>query len=171
MSVKSLRGILLSVLAVTMLMVLSSSVWAASTIIDPDNKNSGKSGGDYELERDLGNGINLTLLGMIKDESHIGAIFNITSDEDATVSVNGNDIVLYDFEGRQFFRSSYTSLTPWIGNIQTNQREIIGGVPTRITFWFDASRDYKFADKFPKMIVNIQGQELTFRDVPKYQQQ
>ena len=164
MSVKFLRGIFLSVLAV---MVLSSSVWAASPIIDPDNKNSGKSGGDYELERELEGGIHLVVERFfIAPPSYYGERLcleaTVTSEEDTVLSV-ARDSDAYDSNGNR-----YTSLhATTIGNEKTDTRKIIGGVPTKFYILYDSpSGNTKIAEKYPSVTFSVNGKELTFRDVP-----
>jgi hypothetical protein len=165
MSVKSLRGILLSVLAAAMLLVFSSSVWAASkiTVVDPDNASSGKTGGDYELERDMEGGIHLECLGLkllSNYDDYVFATYAVTSENDTVIKI-GTDVELFDNEGRKF---KFDEIH--IGDNVTKEREIIGGVRTIVIVAFYTGIDkYNVARVYPRLTFVINGKKLTFRGV------
>ena len=166
MSVKSLRGIFLSVLAVTMLVGLSSSVWAAS-IINPGSGNSGKSGGDYEMERDLEGGIHLVCNGITIDSDGEDICINlmITTEDDMMIELSTNSAEIFDANNRRFVPSS--AAWAWIGDRDTrNKREVIGGIPVSVGVWYDTPSDYTLTEFYPRVSFTFNGKKLIFRNVP-----
>ncbi|MDR1508936.1 MAG: hypothetical protein LBS53_04800 [Synergistaceae bacterium] len=164
MSVKSLRGILLSVLAATMLLVLSSSVWAASALIDPDNAAGGKKGGDYEMERVLDGGITVVCLGVSKEsDNDLLAHYEVIVEEDMVIKLNPKDMELFDTSGNKF-----TARASYIGNDRVESREIVSGIRNRVLTVYDprVNSNYKVDTTFPRLSFSINGKKLIFRDVP-----
>jgi hypothetical protein len=164
MSVKSLRGILLSVLAVIMLMVLASSVWAASALIDPDNAAGGKKGGDYELERDLEGGIHLVCNGIfMNSDKNILVNLTITTEDDMVIEISTDGAQIFDANNKMFV-PAYSDWT-WVGDT-INRREVIGGIPIRGFVAYDTPKDYALTEFYPRVSFTFKGKKLVFRNVP-----
>ena len=173
MSVKSFKKILLSMLAVTMFLSLFQPVWAASKILDPNNANAVKNDGDYELERELDGGIKLVVnnVSIIPEIASpelpivLGQLLalecTVTSDED-TVLGFGRESEVFDANGIRNTNAQYTM----IGGEKTSKREIIGGYPTKCHIVFGLSSGYKVTKTYPRVKFEINGERLTFREVP-----
>ena len=165
MSAKFLRVILLSALAVTMFMVLSSSVWAASALIDPGT-GSGKKGGDYELERDLEGGIHLVCNGIKADSDgeDIYIDLTITTEDDTVIELSTNNAEIFDANNRRFVPGS----SGWAWVVETrNKREVIGGIPVWGAVYYDTARDYELTEFYPRVSFTFNGKKLIFRNVPR----
>jgi hypothetical protein len=154
--------------AVILSVFLAAPAMAASALIDDSGGSKSGKGGDYEMERDLGNGLRVVCRGVVSnngDDRGIWVLYTVTSEEDMILKAHGEDTVVYDSAGRQF--GYWGKLL--IGDVKTNEREIIGGVPTLVeVIYYTSIHGYKLTDKYPKVTANIQGQILTFRDVPQY---
>ncbi|MDR1508935.1 MAG: hypothetical protein LBS53_04795 [Synergistaceae bacterium] len=173
MPVKSLKRILFSILAVTMLLSLSSSVWAASKILDPNKANGGKKNDEYELKRELDGGIHLVVNNVsiipeiVSPELPIvlGQLLalecTVTPDDDTVLSF-GKESELFDANGVRQTDAQYTM----IGGEKTSKREIIGGYSTKCHIVYGLSSGYKVTKTYPRVKFEINGEELTFRDVP-----
>ena len=163
MSVKSLRGIFLSVLAVTMFLVLSSSALAAS-IINPGSGNSGKSGGDYEMERDLEGGIHLVCNGIrINKDQDIFIDLTITTEDDIVIEILTDGAEIFDSNNRRF--EPYNRDWAWVGDTRRS-REVIGGIPILGRVFYDTPNDYALTEFYPRVSFTFNGKKLVFRNVP-----
>ena len=93
----------------------------------------------------------------------VGVQFMVSSEKDIVITVNANAI--YDNTGYEF----NDVMEIWIGGQQTNRRRIIAGVPTSVWVIYRIDKGYgdRFASVFPRVSVNVSGQNCVFLDVPR----
>jgi hypothetical protein len=145
-----------------MLLVLSSSALAAS-IINPSGGNSGKSGGDYEMERDLEGGIHLVCNGIgIDEDKNIYIDLTITTEDDMVIEVSTNDAEIFDANNRRF--EPYDGYWAWVGDTRRS-REVIGGIPIGAGVSYDTPKDYALTEFYPRVSFTFNGKKLIFRNV------
>ncbi len=87
--------------------------------------------------------------------------FTCISQEDMMLKISSKDGIAYDNRGNEFVAYPET----WIGNVETSERRIIGGVPTEFLFHFH-KRNLQVADLFARIDLNIMGKVITIRNVP-----
>ena len=133
---------------------------AAAAIASP-LVSGGDKGGDESMERDLASGIHVTLMGAFRvpgEDDSIWARFIVESQQDTEIKVDGED--LFDGNGNRY---EYRG-TPYIGNKVTRTRYIIGGVKTRVGFWYGVSKE-RGLPLFARMTFKFNDKELVFRNV------
>jgi hypothetical protein len=105
-----------------MVILSASMAWGApSALVGGD---PGK--GDPSLEREIEGGVKITLQEISKEGEYTWFKYIVLSEEDINIRVDAGE--LFDNSGNMFSASA----TIFIGNQNTSQREIIGGVPTRV---------------------------------------
>lgn len=136
------------------------TAWAQDTgVFEPV---SGKTG-DGPLEFDFDGGVKVVfkeLKASTKDERYFYVDFTVISPEDMIFKISKSNCVAYDNKGNEY---NYNDL--WIGNKDTSERRIIGGVPTSFGFWFYGN-NHKLADIYSRVDVNIMDKVVTLRNVP-----
>jgi hypothetical protein len=138
-----------------------SAAWAApSTLVGGSGQK-----GDSLLERDIEDGVKITLQKIYKTGSDVWIQYIVLSEEDTIIKieVEGDNGTLFDDAGNKFSsRNGWTR----IGNEKTIAREIIGGVPTAVLVGYEPGEKYTLPEKFARAAVNINGKKLLFRDIP-----
>jgi hypothetical protein len=86
--------------------------------------------------------------------------FIVTSPEDMIFKISKENCIAYDNKGNEFYYNNR-----WIGNRETSERRIIGGVPTSFGFYFDRN-GIELAEIYSRIDVNIMGKVVTMRNVP-----
>lgn len=148
--------------AMAVLLLATTASFAASPLVG----SSAQGSGDEALERELEGGIRLVFLGMFRmpwggDQDWIAAKFLVEPQQDTQIEAVGGTI--FDDNGNQFnHRTSYDEV--YIGNHRTHSRELIGGVKTTLTFWYNVHRDYGLPN-FARMTFKFNGKDLVFRNV------
>jgi hypothetical protein len=150
------------------LVLLSGSiVCAASRVVDPDNANSGKTGGDYELERDLDGGIHIVCNGIgMSPELNVLISLTVTTEDDTMIVISTKNAEIFDANNRRF--EPYSSNWAWVGDTR-NKREVIGGIPIGVGVWYDSPDEYNLTEYYPRASFTFNGKRLVFRNVPKMQ--
>jgi hypothetical protein len=142
------------VLAVVILMV--SAAWGApkdSALVGGGQK------GNASLEREVEGGIKITLQEISIDGEYTWFKYIAMSEGDTKIRIDAGE--LFDNNGNMFSANA----TIFIGNQNTSQREIIGGVPTRVWLRYKLGEKY-VAEHFARISVFFNKENLTFRDVP-----
>jgi hypothetical protein len=163
MSVKSFKWFLFAFFSVLVFFSVQVSAFAASALVGDDSAVGKKSGGDYEMERNIEGGIHVECLGIKKSssQSHVLAEYAVTAEDDVIIEI-GMEVELFDDEGRKFARDNI-----WIGGDSTIKREIIGGVRTIVQVRFNTRMDnYQVRSIYPKLTFVVNGKSIVFRDVP-----
>lgn len=94
------------------------------------------------------------------NKSYFYVAFMVTSAEDTLFKLSKDNCIVYDNKGNEF---NYDNR--WIGNKQTSERLIIGGVPTQFGFWFYKDKK-ELAEIYSRIDVNIMGKVVTMRNIP-----
>jgi hypothetical protein len=128
---------------------------------------SKKSNTETSLERDLENGVTVTCEGVSvsAENSFLVVNYTILSEEDTIIKAEAG--VLFDNGGEKFDPTENV----YIGKNATDptkEREIVGGVktPLMIVYPFPKSSGYKPTEKYARVSLSVNGENLTFRDVP-----
>jgi hypothetical protein len=144
---------------------------------------------DDSLEREIEDGIIIVAEGVrhngkrdripVKDRygnSGSSSLFSIslhcriTVPEDTTIKVGVHNI--YDNLGHEFNQDNVLDAS-WnyvdnvlIGGQRTKERFIVGDTPTLVEIEYICAEDYKIAPIFPRVDISVNGQTVTFRNVP-----
>ena len=122
----------------------------------------GDKGGDESLERELEGGIHVTLAGIFRmpwdgEENWIAARFIVEPQQDTQLQAVGDDI--FDNDGNRF-----TYYDSFIGNDRTRSREIIGGVKTWVTLWYQIHKNYGLP-LFARATFKFNDKNVVFRNI------
>ena len=98
--------------------------------------------------------------GFFGEFHSISLYYRITAPEDTTIKLEAHN--MYDNLGHEFNHVQNVS----IGGQYTQERFIVGGVPTRVEVEYRYLREYELASAFPRATLSVNGQTVTFRDVP-----
>ncbi|MDR2176341.1 MAG: hypothetical protein LBO82_10465 [Synergistaceae bacterium] len=160
----SMKGFKKALLVLTAVISSVSAAWGAPSAL----VGGGEQKSDASLEREIEGGIKVTLQGAYHQDKSVGVKYVVLSEKDVIVKIEAeNDNgALFDNHGNQFTSHNYETR---IGNNRTQEREIIGGVPTEIFVLYQVGEKYAMPEKFARVSVNVNGKKLTFRGVPSKQ--
>ena len=152
-------------LVFTVLVLLSSAAIAtASPLVGGSPLIGGGPGGaDTGLQRVLEGGIIVACNNVTRDSDGVYVVYLVTSEDDAVISVSeiGD---LFNNRGNRLRSPGLEGVS--IGGELLSEREIIGGIPTRITTRYDAPPSYELAESYARVTITVNGHLLTFRDIP-----
>ena len=169
MLVKICKKVLL-ILAVVMLPLSTALPSAASPLVG-----GSPPGGGNPLEQQIEDGIRVLADGVRYNGVMPGAridgvwygqyysisiFYSVTAPEDTTIRVEAHNI--YDNLGHEFNHV----INVMIGGQNTRERFIVGDVPTTVEVEYLLLQEYDLASVFPRANFSVNGQSLTFRDVP-----
>ena len=127
----------------------------------------GRSNMENSLERSLEGGLIVICDGVVKQGNNIFVEYTVLSEEDLVVKV-GEIGHLFDDKGGRIAPVATSPSTAFveIGGDVLREREIIGGVRTKIRIRYNVPANYELAEKYARVTININGKQLTFRDIP-----
>jgi hypothetical protein len=140
---------------------LAPGVWAASQA--PSSLIQSKNDGEYSLERDLGDGVTITCEGVSLKEGYLHVEYAIFAEEDIVVKIDKVTALFDDRGGKLDAREDIPYIS--IGEEPTREREVIAGIKTHVIVKYPVGGKYELANKYARVSVTVNGQELTFREI------
>ena len=112
------------------------------------------------LERTIEDGVIVTCEDVTQSPDAVYVNYMVLSEEDLVVKVSevGD---LFDDGGGRLRPSGIT-----IGGDDGYEREIIGGIKTKIRVQYLAVSNYELTEKYARATITINDQQLTFRNIP-----
>lgn len=150
-------------LLVLLAVALLASGACAATSKASSLARGGKGNAETSLERDIDGGIAITCEGVYLNNGVVEVKYILLPEEDVVVKIAGATD-LFDVKGKRLAAPSGDYVL--IGKESIGEREIIAGVKTPVTLKYTVPNGYALADSYARMSFSLNGQVLTFRNIP-----